>query len=175
MQFNLDHAVEILSRTPYTLRSMLSGLPEEWIFNNEGDKTWSPFDVMGHLIHAERTDWLVRANIILRSGQSEPFPAFDRFAQFEESKGKSLTQLLNTFAELRAQSIASLKSMNLSAEDLAKKGEHPAFGTVDLEQLLATWVVHDLDHIVQISRTMAKQYKEAVGPWQEYLSVLKPR
>lgn len=173
MQFNLHHAADILSRTPIVIKSMLSDLPEEWIVANEGDKTWSAFDVLGHLIHGERTDWIPRIRIILQSGESETFEPFDRFAQFEASKGKGPEELLDRFAELRSESIRALSSMNITAEDLTRKGMHPELGVVTLEQLIATWVVHDLDHIAQITRTMAKQYREAVGPWKAYLSVLK--
>src|SRR5204863_9490064 len=132
-----------------------------------------PFDVLGHLIHGERTDWIPRIRIILRAGESETFEPFDRFAQFEASKGKSLEELLNTFAESRSHNIEALNKMNITAEDLVRRGKHPELGTVRLEELIATWVVHDLDHVAQITRTMAKQYKEAVGPWEAYLSVLK--
>ena len=173
MLFNLIHATEILSRTPIVLNSLLSGLSTEWIIGNEGDETWSPFDVLGHLIHGERTDWIPRIKIILQSGEAETFETFDRFAQFEESKGKSLEELLRTFAELRSHNLAALAKLNITAEDLAKRGTHPQLGTVRLEQLIATWVAHDLSHLTQITRTMAKQYREAVGPWEAYLSVLK--
>jgi hypothetical protein len=173
MHFNLNHATDLLSRTPMTLRSMLGNLPDEWTIGNEGDQTWSPFDVLGHLIHGELTDWLPRIKTILEAGESKTFEPFDRFAQFEASKGKSLEGLLTTFEELRANNIEALKQMNLTQEDLKRRGKHPELGAVTLEELIATWVVHDVDHLVQISRTMAKQYKEAVGPWQAYLSVLK--
>lgn len=173
MLFDLVHATEVLARTPAVLNSLLSGLSAEWLTGNEGGQTWSPYVVLGHLIHAERTDWIPRAKIILQSGEAETFETFDRFAQFEESKGKSVAELLTTFAELRSQSLATLASLNLSPEDLRKRGTHPQLGTVKLEQLLATWVAHDLSHLTQISRTMAKQYSEAVGPWAAYLSVLK--
>lgn len=173
MRFDLNDAADILSRTPAVLKSMLSGLPAGWVSGNEGGQTWSPFDVLGHLIHGERTDWIPRARMILRAGESEAFEPFDRFAQFEASEGKSLGELLDTFAELRSDSIRTLNSLNITGEDLARRGKHPELGPVTLEQLLATWVVHDLDHIAQITRTMAKQYSEAVGPWVAYLSVLK--
>lgn len=174
MLFNLDQAIEILMRTPIVLDSLLSGLASEWTENNEGEQTWSPYDVLGHLIHGERTDWVPRLKIILQSGETETFPPFDRFAQFEESTGNSLAELLATFAELRTQSLATLASLNITAEDLDKRGSHPALGSVRLEELLATWVVHDLSHLTQITRTMAKQYGDAVGPWKAYLSVLNP-
>jgi hypothetical protein len=173
MLFNLADATDILSRTPIVLKSMLSNLPDEWVSGNEGNQTWSAFDVLGHLIHGERTDWLPRIRMILQSGESEAFEPFDRFAQFETSKGKSLEELLSTFAELRADNIEALESLNITPDDLAKRGKHPELGSVTLEQLIATWVVHDLDHLAQIVRVMAKQYREAVGPWEAYLSVLK--
>jgi hypothetical protein len=173
MLFNLADAIDILSRTPVVLKSMLSNLPSEWISGNEGNQTWSAFDVLGHLIHGERTDWLPRVRMILQSGESDAFEPFDRFAQFEASKGKSLEELLSTFAKLRADNIEVLKTMNLSAADLVRRGKHPELGSVTLEQLIATWVVHDLDHLAQITRVMAKQYREAVGPWEAYLSVLQ--
>lgn len=175
MLFNLLHATEILSRTPAVLNSLFSNLSTEWIMANEGNETWSPFDVLGHLIHGERTDWIPRIKLILQSGESEPFETFDRFAQFEESKGKSSAELLKTFAELRTQSLTLLASLNITTEDLEKSGMHPQLGIVRLEQLLATWVAHDLSHLTQITRTMAKQYGEAVGPWEAYLSVLSKR
>jgi uncharacterized damage-inducible protein DinB len=173
MLFDLRQAVEILTRTPIVLKTLLDGLSSAWTTNNEGEETWSPYDVIGHLIHGERTDWIPRLKIMLESGEAKPFPPFDRFAQFEESKGKTLTELLATFAELRAQNLATLASLNLTAEDLEKRGRHPALGSVRLAELLATWVVHDLTHLTQIARTMAKQYTETVGPWAEYLSVLR--
>ena len=173
MLFNLVHATDILSRTPIVLKSMLSNLPAEWVSVNEGNQTWSAFDVLGHLIHGERTDWIPRIRIILQSGESETFEPFDMSAQFEASKGKNLEELLSIFAELRANNLEALKTMNLTADDLVKRGKHPELGTVNLEELIATWVVHDLDHVAQITRTMAKQYREAVGPWEAYLSILK--
>ena len=173
MHFNLDHAINILSRTPIVLGSMLNNLPNEWIFGNEGNQTWSPFDVVGHLIHGELSDWIPRIKIILEAGESKIFEPFDRFAQNEVSKGKSMEGLLVTFEELRSNNIEALNKMNITEENLKIRGKHPELGAVTLEELIATWVVHDLDHLVQISRTMAKQYKEAVGPWKAYLSVLK--
>jgi hypothetical protein len=173
MVFNLVQATDILSRTPIILKSLLSNLPTEWVFGNEGDQTWSPFDVLGHLIHGERTDWLPRIRIILQAGESETFEPFDRFAQFEASKGKSLEDLLSSFAESRSANLEALNKLNITAEDLVRRGKHPELGTVSLEELIATWVVHDLDHLAQMTRTLAKQYKEAVGPWEAYLSVLK--
>lgn len=173
MEYNIKDAVSILGRTPILLRAMLEGLPEEWLNNNEGEDTWSPYDVVGHLVHGERTDWIGRMNIILSDAEDKTFKPFDRFAQFEDSKGKTITILLNEFAELREQNLNTLQEKDITEEDFGRTGIHPAFGEVKLSQLLSTWVVHDLSHIAQISRVMAKQYKEAVGPWQEYLSILK--
>lgn len=172
--FNLAEAVAVLERTPAGLSALLTGLPERWVRATEGDGTWSPYDVIGHLIHGERTDWIPRARHIL-SGDPRPFEPFDRTAQFTESQGKSLSDLLATFAELRRESLAALAGMNLTSSDLERKGQHPALGEVTLGALLATWVVHDLDHVVQVARTMAKAYTDAVGPWSAYLSVLHDR
>lgn len=175
MLFTLTHAQAILTRTPATLKTLLRDLSEPWLNGNEGGDTWSPFDVLGHLIHGERTDWIPRAKIILEHGESRPFDPFDRFAQFEASKGKNLAGLLETFASLRQQNLATLAHLQLTEEQLALTGTHPAFGKVTLAQLLATWVVHDLDHIGQIARVLAKQYTTEVGPWIEYLSILRDR
>ncbi len=175
MKFSLEQAGEILARTPATLKALLTGLPEPWLINNEGGQTWSPFDVVGHLIHGERTDWIPRLKTILEHGEARPFTPFDRLAQFEASRGKSLQELLDTFAALRRQNLATLQELNLRAEQFKLKGTHPDFGPVTVEQLLATWVVHDLDHLGQIARVMAKQYKAEVGPWINYLSILMSR
>ncbi|MGE3179992.1 MAG: DinB family protein [Phycisphaerae bacterium] len=172
MQFNLQHAVEILQRTPSVLRAMLSGLSAPWVSNNYGVDTFSPFDVVGHLIHGEKTDWMVRVRMILDDGESQAFAPFDRYAMYEASKGRTIDELLREFAELRAENLVSLAALHLDATNLALRGTHPAFGSVTLEQLLATWVVHDLNHIHQIAKSMAYQYREAVGPWREYLSIL---
>jgi hypothetical protein len=172
MRFDLDQATAVLRRTPQAMRSLLSGLPSPWIEGNEGPETWSPFDVIGHLIHGERTDWIPRARVILAQGDSVRFEPFDRFAQFRESAGKSLADLLDEFEALRAGNLVTLESWTLSGAQLALEGEHPAFGRVTLRQLLATWVAHDLGHIAQAARVMAKQYREEVGPWREYLPVL---
>jgi len=171
---NLDDAVAILERTPASLRALLAGLPETWVQATEGDGTWSPYDVVGHLIHGERTDWIPRARHIL-AGDTRPFEAFDRTAQFTESEGRSLDELLVTFADLRRANVATLLGMSLTDEDLDRRGLHPELGQVTLGQLLATWVVHDLDHAAQIARTMAKVYTEATGPWSKYLSILRDR
>lgn len=172
MDFDLSHAVPILEQTPQTLRSMLSGLGPEWIDATEGPETWSPYVIVGHLIHGERTDWIPRARIVLAQGESRVFAPYDRFAQFHESEGKSLADLLNEFARLRTESLSVLNGWRLTREQLALEGEHPAFGAVSLRQLLATWVAHDLGHIAQVTRVMAKQYRDAVGPWRAYLPVL---
>jgi uncharacterized damage-inducible protein DinB len=171
---NLDDAIAILERTPAALNALLDGLPETWILATEGKGTWSAYDVIGHLIHGERTDWIPRARHLL-AGETRPFETFDRMAQFEESQGKNLSELLETFASLRRENLVTLKEMNLTAADLERRGLHPQLGEVTLAQLLATWVVHDLDHVAQVSRIMAKVYKEATGPWVEYLSILRDR
>ena len=175
MNFELSNGLAILERTPATLRAMLSGLPQEWTGASEGPDTWSPYVVVGHLIHGERTDWIPRARIILAQGENRRFTPYDRFAQFRESEGKSLDDLLDEFAALRAANVATLQEWRLDDAMLSLQGEHPAFGAVSLRQLLATWVAHDLGHIVQISRVMAKQYRDAVGPWREYLSVMEAK
>ena len=172
--FNLDDAVAILERTPSTLSTLLAGLPDRWVRATEGADTWSPYDVIGHLIHGERTDWIPRARHIL-AGERRPFEPFDRTAQFAESQGKSVGELLATFAELRRENVAALVGMNLTGGDLSRTGQHPELGEVRLGQLLATWVVHDLDHVGQVARTMAKLYADAVGPWSAYLSILQDR
>ena len=172
MEFDLQRGVEILERTPRVLSAMLSGLPPEWIDANEGPDTWSPYVIVGHLIHGERTDWIPRAKIILAQGDERRFTPYDRFAQFQESKGKSLTDLLHEFADLRAKNLATLTGWNLSDEQLALQGVHPEFGPVTMRQLLATWVGHDLGHIAQTARVMAKQYRDAIGPWRAYLPVM---
>ena len=166
MKFSLEASVPILRRTPMVLRTLLLDLPEPWIRGNEGPETWSPFDVVGHLIHGERTDWIPRVEHLLEHGESVPFPVFDRFAQFEESRGKTLAELLDTFARLREQSLRRLDELALKPSDLARRGRHPEFGPMTLEQHLATWVAHDLSHIGQIVRVMGRQYTEAVGPWR---------
>lgn len=172
MEFDLTDGFAVLRRTPHALNAMLAGLPPFWTASNEGADSWSPYDVVGHLIHGERTDWIPRAEIILRRGPERRFTPFDRFAQFHESQGKSLDDLLNEFTRLRTENLATLTGWGLTEVELSLQGEHPAFGTVTLRQLLATWVAHDLGHIVQIARVMAKQYREAVGPWRAYLTVV---
>ena len=173
MQFNLIKSIQVLERTPSVLKDLLHGLPEDWTAPNEGPDTWSPYDVIGHLIQGEKKDWIPRAKIILTHGESVPFTPFDRFAQFEESKGKIINELLTEFSDLREQNLVELKSLNITEKDLDKTGMHPALGKATLRNLLASWVVHDLGHIAQISRVMAKQYTSEVGPWFEYLGILK--
>ena len=172
MEFELAHAIEILRQTPSTLNSLLRDLPEPWLIENEGPETWSPYDVIGHLIHGEKTDWIPRAKIIIEHGETRAFEPFDRVAMFESSKGKSIAELLDTFAEFRAENLHQLQALNLTGDLLDKRGRHPELGVVTLRQLLSTWVVHDLGHIRQIVRVMSKQYREAVGPWKAYLSIL---
>jgi len=172
-EFNLDETIAVLTRTPATLDALLRGLPESWVRSNEGKDTWSAFDIVGHLIVGERTDWMARARIILENGEARPFDPFDRFAQLKETQSKSLEQLLDDFARLRQENLAALQALNLQSEDLSRRGRHPALGVVTLSQLLATWAVHDLTHVHQLSRVMAHQYRDAVGPWSAYLGVLQ--
>lgn len=172
MEFSIDQSVALLARTPATLDALLRDLPREWTHANEGPSTWSAFDVLGHLIHGEQTDWLVRARLILDHGESRPFDPFDREAQFKESAGKTLPRLLDEFARLRAENLADLRALNLTPEQLALRGRHPALGTVTLAELLATWTVHDMTHLHQIARILAYQYSNSVGPWEKYLGVL---
>ena len=175
-EFSLTEAIAILTRTPATLNALLRGLPDLWVLHNEGSDggkdSWSAFDIVGHLIVGDRTDWMPRARIILENGEARPFDPFDRFAQQKESQGKSLEQLLDEFARVRRENVAALQALNLQPEDLARRGRHPALGVVTLSQLLATWAVHDLTHLHQLSRVMAHQYRDAVGPWSAYLGVL---
>lgn len=172
MNFDLPEGLAVLERTPVALRALLAGLPDGWATGTEGAETWSPYDVVGHLIHGERTDWIARAEIILAQGENRRFTPFDRFAQFTESQGKSLEDLLEEFAELRAHNLALVWSWRLTDSQLELEGEHPALGTVTLRNLLATWVAHDLNHLGQVARVMAKQYREEVGPWREYLPIM---
>ena len=170
--FVLDEGVAILARVPATLDSLLRGLPDGWTAANEGGETWSPFDVIGHLIHGERTDWMPRARIILEHGDARPFDRFDRFAQFELSQGRTLASLLDELAVLRQDNLRELTSWNLKEADLDRRGLHPELGGVTLRQLLATWVAHDLDHVMQVSRVLARQYTGEVGPWRAYLRII---
>lgn len=172
MNFNIDKALEILERTPEVLRVYLENLSSAWTTCNEGEETWSAFDVVGHLIHGEKTDWTERLQLIMSNGEIKIFTPFDRFAQFEESKGKTLSELLDEFKKLRAQNITLLKSFNIQESDFERRAIHPELGEVTLRNLLATWVTHDLGHIAQIARVMAKQYKDEVGPWTQYISIL---
>lgn len=173
MQHNLDQTISLLARTPAALDGFLRDLPEAWTLGNEGEGTWSAFEIVGHLSHGERTDWMPRAKMILQSGESRAFEPFDRWAQERESRGKSLAQLLDEFARLRRENLRELRGLNLGQEQLERRGRHPELGVVTLAQLLATWAVHDLTHLHQISRVMAHQYREEVGPWIAYLGVLK--
>ncbi len=175
MDLDLRKAIEVLARTPRTLNALLRDLPAGWTSNDEGPDTWSPYDVLGHLIHGERADWIARARMILDHGESRTFEPFDRFAQFRESEGRSLAELLDQFARMRARNLETLRGFELTAEQLELRGRHPDFGTVTLGQLLATWTMHDLGHIAQITRVMARQYAGQVGPWRTYLPVLAPR
>jgi hypothetical protein len=172
MTFDLDEAIAVLERTPATFRALLGGLPDAWLGCNEGPDTFSPFDNLGHLIHGERADWIPRAQIILAQGASRRFEPYDRFAQAHESAGKTLAYLLDEFATLRARNLQILRGWNLTAQHFALEGEHPALGTVTLQQLLSTWVVHDLGHVAQTTRVMAKRYREEIGPWREYLPIV---
>jgi hypothetical protein len=172
MQFKIEQAIEILSQTPATLRAMLGGLSEDWT-GGGSEEDWDPYTVVGHLIHGEKTDWIPRARIILEQGENVRFTPYDRFAQFENSKGKTLHDLLDEFESLRRENIQVLSSMDITPENLALKGMHPELGEVDLEKLLSTWVVHDLGHIRQVVIFMAKKYADNVGVWKAYLSILQ--
>jgi len=171
-QFSLARTTAVLTRTPAALDALLRGLPDVWVRRNEGTSTWSAFDIVGHLIVGERTDWMPRVRVIMVSGEAQPFDPFDRFAQEKESQGKSLEQLLDEFARLRNWNLAALQALNLQPEDMDRRGRHPALGVVTLSELLSTWAVHDLTHLHQLSRVMAYQYHDAVGPWSAYLGVL---
>lgn len=172
-EFSLSDAIAVLTRTPATLDALLRGLPEMWVRSNEGNDTWSAFDIVGHLIVGERSDWIPRARIILENGETRAFDPFDRFAQLKEGRDKSLEQMLDEFARLRKENLAALRALDLQREDLARRGKHPALGVVTMSQLLATWAAHDMTHLHQLARVMAHQYRDAVGPWGAYLGVLK--
>ncbi len=175
MKFQWEDALPVLRRTPSVLHALLMDLPSAWIGATEGPGTWSPFDVVGHLIHGERTDWMPRVEHLLRHGEALPFPSFDREAMFTASKGLSLDQLLDAFDQLRTESLDRLAALDLSEADLARRGRHPELGVVTLGQHLATWVAHDLSHVGQAVRVMARQYSTAVGPWRAYLPILGQR
>ncbi len=173
MTHNLQDTISLLSRTPAALNALLRDLPDSWTLRNEGENTWSAYDVVGHLNHGERTDWLPRVKRILEFGETKPFDPFDRWAQERESQGKSLPQLLDEFARLRAENLTGLRALNLQPQDLERRGLHPTQGVVTMSDLLATWAAHDLTHLHQIARVMAHQYREAVGPWAPFLGVMK--
>jgi hypothetical protein len=170
---NLQDTISLLSRTPAALNALLRDLPDTWTLRNEGENTWSAYDVVGHLNHGERTDWLPRVKRIMEFGGTKPFDPFDRWAQERESQGKSLPQLLDEFASLRADNLTALRVLNLQPQDLERRGVHPTQGVVTMSDLLATWAAHDLTHLHQIARVMAHQYREAVGPWAPFLGVMK--
>ncbi len=173
MEQNLEQTLSLLGRTPATLNALLRDLPDTWTYRNEGGETWTAFDVIGHLIHGERTDWIPRAKRILEFGETKAFEPFDRLAQQKESQGKSLPELLDEFTRVRARNLQEVRAMKLTPADLEKRGRHPALGVITLSELLATWAIHDLTHIHQISRILAYQYREAVGPWSKFLGVLQ--
>jgi len=172
MEIQLDQTLQILTRTPHVLNTLLRNLPDAWTLSNEGGDSWSPYVVLGHFLHGEKADWIPRARIILEHGESRPFDPFDHFAQFEDYKGWTLAQLLDTFVERRAKNLETLRQMNITPEMLELRGTHPALGPVTLGQLIATWVAHDLNHLGQIVQTMSRQYTVEVGPWHEYLDIL---
>ncbi|MBA4241420.1 MAG: hypothetical protein C0448_11895 [Sphingobacteriaceae bacterium] len=173
MQNSIEHTIQILERTPHTLHALLNNLNEEWTEKNEGGATWSPYDVVGHLIHCDEYNWIPRIEVVLSNSLVRTFEPLDRFAQLEKSKGKTINQLLDDFIKIRFSSIAKLRSLNITNEQLSKTAIHPELGSVTLSQLIATWLVHDLDHLTQISRVMAKQYKDDVGPWIAYLKIVR--
>ena len=173
MPHQLGNTISLLARTPAVLDALLRDLPDTWTLRNEGDHTWSAFDIVGHLIHGERTDWMPRVRTLLQFGESRPFESFDRLGHMRNSVGRSLAELLDDFSRLRSESLSELRALNLQDSDLERRGRHPVFGAVTLSQLLATWADHDLTHLHQISRVMAHQYREAVGPWIRYLGVLQ--
>lgn len=173
MEYKVSDAVEILKRTPAIIEALAKDLPPQWSAVNEGGETWSAYDVIGHLIHGETTDWINRMEIILAQGADRSFPPFERFAMFEESKGKSLNELIDEFAAVRKKNLETLLSKNLTEAQLDLKGIHPKFGEVTLRQLLSTWVAHDMGHLAQMARVIAKQYKNETGPWVEYLRILQ--
>jgi hypothetical protein len=163
----------VLQRTPHVLRAMLSGLSGAWTHSNYGEDTFSPYDVLGHLIHGEKTDWIARLRIILQHGPARPFDRYDRYAQFEASRGKTVADLLDEFERLRDGNLKTLLGLRLTPQQFALRGTHPMLGEVTLGNLLATWVAHDMNHVAQIAKCIATQYADAVGPWREYLGILK--
>jgi hypothetical protein len=173
MHISVSDAINLLSRTPQILEDLLLDIPDTLLYANEGGDSWSPYDVVGHLIHGEKTDWIPRMKICLSDDDHKTFTPFDRFAQFEDSKGKSLSELLQEFHRLREENIITLKNFQLLPADFEKTATHPTFGTVTLQQLLATWVVHDQNHIYQITRTIAHQYRDETGPWKAYLRIIQ--
>ncbi len=172
MNFDLNNSLAILRRTPDVLETLLKDLPDDWTMQNEGGKSWSPYDVIGHLLHGEKTDWIERTRIILFEGPDKTFTPFDRFAQFKDSQGKTLNQLLKEFKTLRQANLKTLESFKITDEMLDKTAMHPSLGQVTLRNLLATWTTHDMNHIYQIVRVMAKHYKTEVGPWVKYLRLV---
>jgi hypothetical protein len=172
MEANLDNTIALLENMPQALDALLRTLPEAWTHSNEGGNTWTVFDVVGHLIHADLTDWMPRARWILEYGESKPFPPFDREGHRQITQGKTLAQLLDEFEKTRSEMLHELRALNLRPEDFDRRGQHPALGSATLGQLLSTWAAHDLNHLHQISRIMAHQYREAVGPWQQFLGVM---
>jgi hypothetical protein len=173
MTFRVDEAVAMLERTPRALRAWLEGLPESWVHATEGESSWSPFAIVGHLCDGEETDWIPRARIILEHGEARPFDTFDRYRHQRVDHGATLAERLDRFQRLRTASLEALGSLGLDEAALRRRGTHPELGSVTLEQLLATWVAHDLDHLFQIARVMAKRYREDAGPWIAYLRVLR--
>lgn len=172
MKFDLERSIEVLAATPTSVRALLGELSEDWIASRGDHENWQPFDIIGHYIYAEEAGWIPRAKVILAQADDRTFPPFDRVAQFERSKGRSLAELLDEFERVRSENIQTLRSWELVDEELELKGVHPEFGEVTLRELIATWVVHDLTHIRQIVTVMAKRYDVAVGPWRAYLSIL---
>jgi len=170
MDHNLQHSISLLTRTPAALNALLRDLPETWTFRDEGESTWSAFNIIGHLVYCERTNWIPRVKIF---GGTRAFTSFDRRGYVRECQEKSLAQLLDEFARLRAENLDELRRLNLQHEDLARRAQHPSLGEVTLSELLATWAAHDLTHLHQLSRVMAHQYREAVGPWRAFLGVMQ--
>ncbi|WP_045113191.1 DinB family protein [Microscilla marina] len=175
MNFHLDKSIELLARTPQAYKELFTGLQYDWAHINEGANTWNAFDIVGHLIHGEQTDWVPRGRIILGNQADKTFVPFDRFAQEQLSVGKTMDELLEEFDQLRQANLQELKSWNLSPTDLAKTGIHPDLGTVTLQELLATWTIHDMAHLNQISRALVKHYAQDVGPWHQYIRLLKDK